>query len=477
MKLLLKKIALVALLLILAVPSGFCQIENLFETRFEAYNFEFNGNGARAMGMGNAYLGVSDDITAIGWNPAGLYKMESPVLGFSYTTLNPRGEFNSDRVNFTTLTLEGERLSFGHSGAISSMTSANFLAPLRIKGHPFVGSIAYTRNSNEFQKQGYKVDLIELFPIFNEVGVFLETDTVYETVDILSQLDGGIDAINFGFATRVHNDLSFGTSVNIYSGKVQRATDILVVGDSLPRNNRQYGELELVGQENDSNSFSGLNVTVGLKLDGEVFDAGLVVRTPFSLNQKGETFSSEIVKVNGVPVLTDTTYQIDLLTKYDIPLMVGFGVGYQVNENWLLAADMEYRNFGNSHVKIRENLILVPGGSNIEEFTILTAQEWQWSNVFIVRTGTEYLRKTGIGTIPLRVGLGYVPLPAPNVDVNGKRSTATSYQISFGTGIHWNQIKLDIGYMFKSYDLASQSFLSEEQAQNHFLNASFTGYF
>ncbi|HEX2896808.1 MAG TPA: hypothetical protein VHP63_02010 [candidate division Zixibacteria bacterium] len=477
MSVLLRNFRTAAILTVLFASTAFCQLETLFDTRFEAYNFEFNGNGARAMGMGNAFLGVSDDITAIGWNPAGLYKLESPMLGFSYTSLNPRGEFRSDRVNVTTLTLEGERFSYGHSGAVSALTSANFSAPIRIKGHPFVGAIAYTRNSNEFKSEGYKVDQIETFPIFNEVGVFIQTDTVYEAADIISELEGGIDAINLGFGTRIHNNISFGTSLNIYTGKAQRHADVQVIGDSLPVNNRQYGELDVAFKQADSISFSGFNVTVGLKLDGEVFDAGLIVKTPFSLNQKREVFSSTIVNVNQVPLDTDTTFQIDLLTKYDVPLIVGFGIGYQVNENWLLAADCEYRNFSSAQIKIRENLILVPGASNIEEFSVLSDEEWQWSNVFIIRTGTEYLRKTGIGTIPLRAGLGYVPLPAPNVDIMGNRSTATCYQVALGSGIHWSQIKLDIGYMYKSYDLESAAFISEEVAQNHFINVSFTGYF
>lgn len=477
MRVVFKNFGIATILTVIFASNAFCQLETLFETRFEAYNFEFNGNGARAMGMGNAFLGVSDDVTAIGWNPAGLYKLESPILGFSYTSLNPRGEFRSDRVNVTTSTLEGERLSFGHSGAVSALTSANFSAPIRIKGHPFVGAIAYTRNSNEFKSEGYRLDLIETIPKFNEVGVFIQTDTVFETANVVSQLEGGIDAINIGFGTRIHKNISFGTSVNVYSGKVQRHTDVLLVGDSLPVNNNQYGSLGVTAKQADSTSFSGFNITVGLKLDGEVFDAGLVIKTPFSLNQNREVFASTIINVNQVPLETDTIFQIDLLTKYDVPLIVGFGIGYQATENWLLAADCEYRNFSAAQIKIRENLILVPGGSNIEEFSVLSDEEWQWSNVFIIRTGTEYLRKTGIGTIPLRAGLGYVPLPAPNVDIMGNRSTATSYQVALGTGIHWSQIKLDIGYMYKSYDLENVAFISEEEAQNHFVNVSFTGYF
>ncbi len=46
------------------------------------------GTGARSRGMGKAFLAVSDDATAISWNPAGLIQLERPefsvvVLGSS----------------------------------------------------------------------------------------------------------------------------------------------------------------------------------------------------------------------------------------------------------------------------------------------------------------------------------------------------------------------------------------------------------
>ncbi len=478
MKYLHNKIVQVALILVVSAASGFCQdIPDFFDTQYEPYNFEFNGNGARALGMGNAYLGVSDDITAIGWNPAGLFKMESPIIGFTFTSLSAKGQFLSQKLNTTSLPLPSENLVLDQNGSFKALTSVNFLAPLRLKGHPFVGSIAYTRHSNEFQKQGYKFDFIDFVPIFNEAGTFLFTDTILGYVNTSTELRGGIEAINIGFGTRVYSDLAFGTSLNIYSGKVQRSSNSVAVAPGIPVNNFQHGFGLIYQNQFDSNSFSGFNVTMGLKLDGPKFDAGLVVRTPFSLNQKGEEVSVEIVDLNGVAFLTDTTFQIDLLTKYDIPLMVGFGLGLQMNEKWLLATDFEYRNFASSHIKIRQNLILVPGGSNVEEFTVLDSTEWQYSNVFIVRAGTEYKYESQIGTVALRAGLGYVPLPTPSVDSSGNRSTAVSYQASLGAGIHWSQIKLDIGYMYKSYNLEAQSFVSEEQAQNHFLNVSFTGYF
>lgn len=46
--------------------------------------FEDLGAGARAPGMGNAFVGVADDVYAIHYNPAGLSLLSRPELGTSY---------------------------------------------------------------------------------------------------------------------------------------------------------------------------------------------------------------------------------------------------------------------------------------------------------------------------------------------------------------------------------------------------------
>ena len=38
------------------------------------------GSGARAVGMGGAFIAVADDATAASWNPAGLVQLERPEL-------------------------------------------------------------------------------------------------------------------------------------------------------------------------------------------------------------------------------------------------------------------------------------------------------------------------------------------------------------------------------------------------------------
>ncbi|MBT5419472.1 MAG: hypothetical protein HOK80_01170 [Candidatus Cloacimonetes bacterium] len=64
-----------ALILILIFTIGFS---------LNAIDWNISGAGARAAGMGGAFIGVADDATAITWNPGGLtqlYRPEVSVVG------------------------------------------------------------------------------------------------------------------------------------------------------------------------------------------------------------------------------------------------------------------------------------------------------------------------------------------------------------------------------------------------------------
>ena len=46
--------------------------------------YNFLGAGARANGMGDAFVAVADDATAIFWNPAGLFLLDRPETSFGF---------------------------------------------------------------------------------------------------------------------------------------------------------------------------------------------------------------------------------------------------------------------------------------------------------------------------------------------------------------------------------------------------------
>jgi long-subunit fatty acid transport protein len=466
----------VVLLLLFAVTGVAQELpEEIEKPPVEAYKFDFTGGGARAEGMGKAFIAVSDDITAGSWNPAGLYIQEKPVLSFSYGSLSPRGSTKSDVFLGT--------WEFDHTGSFSNITAVNFVAPIRIKGHHFVGSINYTRNFDEFQGWALSWQYIELFTMYGG-----ELDTAHVDMNLTSEFKGGLNSVNVGFGTRLYKNLTFGTSLNIYTGETVGDLHETIEYDRYRSNYviGQYVRRLDLATVIDTNKFSGYNATVGFKLEGERFDAGLIVRTPFAMNIKTGRSVYYIQKEGGVdegrllPRDSNTLYFDNLLAKYDVPLMVGAGVAYRASDNLLLAADAEYRHFSGGKVDMRDSLRIDPGGHNEEYFTEFNPG---WNNVFAVRLGGEYLRETGIGLIPIRAGLGYVPVPAPDEETAGDTSTVVNYCLSLGSGIHWSQIHLDWAYTFTTSKQASNTdtygllFFEEQKNRNHHFNFTFTGYF
>jgi len=69
------------------------------------------GSGARAAGMGNAFIAVSDDGTAASWNPAGLSQLRRPELSVVFSASRRQEE------------LEGFR-TFDRAAMFTSLSSA-----------------------------------------------------------------------------------------------------------------------------------------------------------------------------------------------------------------------------------------------------------------------------------------------------------------------------------------------------------------
>ncbi len=458
---------------------------------YEDYDFNFLGGGARAAGMGNAYLAVSDDTYGISWNPAGIYLLENPVMGMAYGSLIPRGSGNSLVGN-----LSAEALNVDHSGSLGAISSLTFAAPLRIKGHQFVGAAGYTRNFNQYSEYGGRHQAYQTMFVLE--GTNVKEDSSFNTYDFTSQLEGGLYALNLGFGTRFYSNISFGATVNIYAGTSVREDLVGIFMDDYPHSRGQRGQVLVETSSRDTSKFSGVNFALGFKYNGDKWDAGLLVQTPFTLVADREIDIVRITQARGFdpeqeiegefriePEGTDTTYVIDQKTKYEIPLRLAFGLGFKPSEKWLLAADFDYQPFGGQQVLVLDSLFLDPGGDNEEFFT---EYDPEWSNVFRVRLGAEYMMEPGFAKVPLRFGFGYNPIPAPSVDEDLETSTTVDMNFSLGAGLHWEQIYLDWAYTYSTMDrdIATIGMFENGRVypvtgtienRHHHLQFSFTGYF
>ena len=102
--------ATVLLLLIFAQNEVFSQNTN------DALRLSYSGLGssARALGMGNSYIGLSDDASAAFFNPAGfgLIKKIEFSGGLSYVNFKNSAEFFNSQTNYSNSSTNFSRINF-----------------------------------------------------------------------------------------------------------------------------------------------------------------------------------------------------------------------------------------------------------------------------------------------------------------------------------------------------------------------------
>lgn len=396
-------------------------------------SFDFTGSGARANAMGGAYLGVADGASAVGWNPAGLWSLESPIVGFSYGWYVPKGELVSN--NLTT----------DISATYQAVRELSFSAPVRIRGQQFVFSASYHRL---FEDYTYSQTLDSAVVLFNGEQIELEQQVRHEAHHAPNALD-------VGFGTRISSTIGIGAALNIFLGK--GVTDIFISSgaDSVNyRSDGQYAPTVQTLRLLDTTAYSGVGITLGLKYSGEKLSAGLVGRIPFTFKTTTDRKFFRVVNFAGFPDpdASDTTYFDDILLKYSIPAMVGAGVSYLATEKLLLSADVEYRPFSSGSAELRISRTIRSGQDDIEVFRDVDVD---WEDAFIFRAGGEYTWETGKSAfpiVPLRAGFGFQPIPTPDRDLDDNTSAASGMRFTGGFGVRWSLIHLDFSYSYATLD-------------------------
>ncbi len=509
------------LIFLLAVGSAVAQDFHLYG--FSMYDQEHLGAGARARGMGGAFVGLADDASALTWNPAGLIqvtKTQASVAGsvYRHETENSFNYVGSSSRNLTTkLTKDLLNLEFG-----------SFVAPIRIKGHLFVGSGTYQRiQDNSDDRLGKRDDTF----------YYLQPVTAYEMEELTaanftSTQNGHVDKFSLGFGTGIYGRLSGGIVANVYSGS-GRGEYLRAVLDST--------ELFFAGQVLDSVEFydrirmedltdlSGFGFGAGFLYQAEKVQVGVNVQLPFEMAtdhdlKRADTISFRSLDApgQGTPVAIKPTL-FRAKTKVEQPLTIGFGVAAKPTTAFTVSADFEVRSSSSVKYYVRSeqapnnsadsvNLFTLPGSiyyvdstetsyydAKGEYIEIFNEFELDLESSYQIRLGGEYLVPSKLGTFPLRAGFRYTKLPyrdvsdlQRNVDdqplegfVLGDNVTRTTF--SFGTGIHWSQIHVDLAAEFsteeqteKGAEILEQSILEYENTRTKksprfFVN--FTGYF
>jgi long-subunit fatty acid transport protein len=405
------------------------------------------------MAMGYAFVGLADDVSGGLYNPAGLWVLEGPMISASFQLYSPADEFTyrEEQILLTNVVPGVTKNSLDMSG----VGHFSFVAPVRIKGHPWVFNFNYRRNND------YTIE-----SLVRQVNPVLDY-----SIDNIRQEEGQLRTFNFGASTRIYKQFSMGFTLNIIDAEraTGYGTDFMqeIVIDPT------YGTTGLLTVDEeviDSTKSNGFNFTLGMMYKEKKFSLGGVVHTPYTITHNSDRTLSTVVAVNELINLdnSETLYVVDSVAKQDIPLSFALGLALFPRENLTLTADMVYQNYGSTDWYYRTGTFFEPNGDRIDFYDEIPID---WNNTIGFGAGMEYRLNSSFGRIPLRLGVRFDELPQSAKTTNtystvGYDSEGVPFELdgmnitrqledgqsttsfSVGTGLAWSQIQLDFAYMY-----------------------------
>ena len=270
--------------------------------------------GARAAGMGGAFIGVADDATAIIWNPAGLINITQPENSIIST-------YNSSKSEFV-----------GWENQESHFNLDFVSAAYPLKNNNLVVSVAYQKPMD------FYIDFL--------------------TDEENMKSKGGGYTFTAGFAYRILPYFFSGLSMNSWFGNIDFEYHYYEHEYSV--SNSDWYDYESI--YNCEQTLTGFNVILGGFIDFDYLDDpipltfGITYRSAFDLKAKENGLFSEYVEWESGE---DYYYEqsTDGSIKNEIPTMVGFGASYCFIDNFKMAADYEIRAYKDSKInQHNENL-------------------------------------------------------------------------------------------------------------------------
>jgi long-chain fatty acid transport protein len=275
----------------------------------------FFGVGARAMGMGGAYIAVANDATALVYNPAGLAQVRRIEFsgGLTHQGLKNRtGYFDSAIPYYNNSFLQSN----------TRFSSGNIVLPVPT----YRGSLVFALGVNRIGSFDRTLDYVNP----QEHHSFIRSES------------GGLYAWSFGGAVDLSPQVSIGGALNFWSGKY----DYSLLADSAYY---LQGGLLWSYRYNDAitDRYSGWNVKLGARIQPNKFLViGGTIETPVTYTIKEDwllltdtVFYQPVYQLNQYPPGEGNSEY-----KFTLPFTLGFGVAINLRD-LTLATDLVYTDW------------------------------------------------------------------------------------------------------------------------------------
>jgi len=381
------------------------------------------GSGARAMGMGGAFIAIADDATAASWNPGGLMQLERPEFSYVFTFQHRRKD-----------------LSCAFDRGINGMhevyrNDLNYLSvayPFRAFDKNMIISLNYQRLYDFY-------DDLE----FNETTKSLSSSGAF--VNVKKKVDfrqtGALKAFAPAYAIQLTPRFSLGVTFNFWSDdfgyenewkshRVEKAAGSVHINSStLFKTTARYENTE------KNKNFRGFNMNFGfLWRLNNVITLGGVFKTEFTGDVTRKTTSVVYSTTDRYPPVKAVPKRTREHVEMHFPMSYGLGIAFRLSDEFSLAFDVYRTDWSDYWVKAHSRKTSpITGGRSSDTHIHDTTQ---------VRAGCEYLFVLEKTIIPLRLGVFYDPEPSTG-------HPDDFYGFSVGTGISIGPAVIDCAYIYR----------------------------
>ncbi|MCK5862846.1 MAG: outer membrane protein transport protein [Candidatus Hydrogenedentes bacterium] len=401
------------------------------------------GSGARALGMGGAFIAIADDATAASWNPGGLTQLERPEISLVYDF-----KWNSERFS----SRSHREIEGTYNVSFNGFNYASGVYPIQrtIAGRNLVLSLNYQRQYDFDRKLNFHYrDVLGLTG--GNVAGFRST-IKYRQQGQLSSLS---PAIGFELTQR----LSLGVTFNIWDESLLPENEWEIQLDERRVFNingamNPWSWTRFSMQEKYT-GFRGFNITVGaLYRATERLQFGMVYHSKFTASVNYER-RVHIWGGAGNGFVTGRRSQ-----EIVFPSAIGFGASYRFpNDKLIIAMDVTRREWDQFIIHDPDNRQI--NRRRISGVTGLPPDQNDVDPVYTVRFGVEYVfvnKKKAIQNLlpSVRAGAFYDPEPASNRSDNffglgrGDGKPDDYFGISLGAGVLIkNRVNIDLAYVYR----------------------------
>ena len=403
------------------------------------------GSGARALGMGGAFIAVADDATAASYNPGGLTQLEVPemsIVGAVFRRTEDL-EFGTNPEGDGPNNLSNQKLNY---------FSATY--PFDLAGINMVVSLNYQNLYDLSREWDFPLNLSA--PNFD----------VNQQINL--RQNGTLAAWGFAYSIQVHRRLSIGATLNVWEDGIydnKWRQNITESGSGvLGTNNFNFNS-----RSSDRFTFDGINANFGLLWNAtSKLNIGAVFKTPFEADiSKKSSFSSSIQFPNDPGSDQEVNVSDKTSLDLDMPMSYGIGFAYRFSDNFTTSLDIYRTHWDDFELEDSQ-------GNKTSAISGRPSSQSDVDATYQVRMGAEYLFIGQKMVVPLRAGAFYDPAPAEN-------SPDDFFGFSLGTGLGFDEVAFDIAYQFRWGNDVGDSILQNldfsEDVREHTLYTSMIVYF